>query len=67
MYAFAAQLLDAATEWGAGGKGGVYEGEDDDGHTEGGGLGEDAEGVGIAYALGPLIDRVVGGRATMIA
>jgi hypothetical protein len=42
VHAFAAQLLDAATEWGAGGKGGVYEGKDDDGHPEGSGLGEEA-------------------------
>ena len=42
VHAFPTQLLDAAVEWGAPSKSGVYEWEDDDRDAEGGGLGEDA-------------------------
>src|SRR5260221_90977 len=58
----AAQVLDAAPERGAGGERGIDEGKNDDRHAQAGGLGENAEGVGVADALGPLVDRVVGGR-----
>src|ERR1022692_3700417 len=40
----------------------LMNGEDDDRHGEAGRLGEDAEGVGIADALRPFVDRVVAGR-----
>lgn len=65
--AFAAQVLDAASEWGEGGECGVDEREDHDRDAEGGGLGEDAQGVGVADALPPFADRVKWPGPTMIA
>src|SRR6266571_7079593 len=58
----AAQVLDAAPERGAGGERGIDEGKNDDRHAQAGGLGENAEGVGVADALCPLVDRIVSGR-----
>jgi hypothetical protein len=60
-HAFGAQGLDAAAERGAAGQGGIDEGEHDGRHGEAGGLGEDAQSVGVADAMGPLVDGVVGG------
>jgi hypothetical protein len=60
--AFAAKILDAAAERSAGGQGGVDERENDDRDAEGSCLGENAEGVGVADALCPFVDRVVRGR-----
>ena len=60
--AFGAQGFDAAPERGTAGERGVDERQDDDRDAEAGGLGQDAEGVGVADALGPFVDRVVGGR-----
>ena len=62
VHAFGAQGFDAAAERGAAGQGGVDEREHDGRDAQAGGLGEDAEGVGVADALGPLVDGVVGGR-----
>ena len=62
VYAFGAEGFDAAPEWGAAGECGVDERQDDDGDAEGCCLGQDAEGVGVADALGPFVDGVVGGR-----
>ena len=60
--AFGAQGLDAAAERGTGGQGGVDEGQDDGRDGKAGGLGEHAQGVCVADALGPFADGVVGGR-----
>ena len=46
----------------AAGQRGVDEGQDHDRDVQAGSLGEDAEGVGVADAQGPFVDRVVGGR-----
>jgi hypothetical protein len=47
-HAFGAQGFDAAAERGAAGRGGVDEGEHDGRDAEAAGLGEDAQGVGVA-------------------
>jgi hypothetical protein len=39
----------------------VYEWKDDDGYAQTRIFGEDAEGVGVADAVGPFVDGVVGG------
>ena len=62
LHAFGAQGFDAAAERGAAGQGGVDEGEHDGRDAEAGGFSEDAEGVGVADAVGPFVDGVVGGR-----
>ncbi len=49
------------------GESGVYEGQGDDGDAQAWRFGEDAEGVGVADAVGPFVDCVVGRGATMIA
>ena len=59
---FGAEGFDAAAEGRAAGQRGVDEGQDHDRDVQAGGLGEHAEGVGVADAQGPLVDRVVGGR-----
>jgi hypothetical protein len=54
--------LEAAwPERDADGEGGVHEGQDCCRHAEAGRLGEHAQGVGVADALGPFADGVVGG------
>src|SRR5579863_2161513 len=60
--AFVAEGLDAAGKWLACGQCSVDEGQDDDWNRHAGGFGEDSEGVGVADAQGPFVDRVVGGR-----
>jgi hypothetical protein len=55
LHAFGAQGFDAAPERGAAGQGGVDEWQDHDPDAQAGGFGEDAQGVGVADALGPLV------------
>jgi hypothetical protein len=62
LHAFGAQGFHAAAERGATGQSGVDERQDHDGVAEAGGLGEGAQGVGVADAVGPLVDGVLGGR-----
>ena len=62
MHAFAAERFDAPAERDPAGKRGVHERQHDDRRVHSGHLGEDAEGVGIAGALRPFVDRVVGRR-----
>src|SRR5436190_7285145 len=59
--AFAAERVHAVLKWRSPGESGVYEGQDHDWDAKAGRFGEHAEGVGVAYAVGPLVDRVVGG------
>ena len=62
LHAFGAQGFDTAAERGAAGQGGVDERQDDGRDGEADGFGEDTQGVGVADALGPFVDGVVGGR-----
>ena len=62
MHPFAAESLDAPPERDPARERRVHERQHDDGGAHPGHLGEDAQGVGVADALGPLVDRVVGRR-----
>ena len=59
--AFAAQRVNAVLERRPPGESRVDEGQDHDWNAKAGRFGEDAEGVGVADAVGPLVDGVVGG------
>ena len=65
--AFGAEGFGAAAEGLAAGQHGVEEWQDHNRDVQAGGLGEHTQGVGVADAQCPLVDRVVAGRATMIA
>ena len=58
--ALAAQFVHALLEGRASGESRVDEGQHNDGDAEARGFGEDAESVGVADPVGPLVDRVVG-------
>ena len=53
-HSFGAQGFDAAHERRAAGQRGVHERQDDDRDAQAGGFGEDAQGVGVADAVGPI-------------
>ena len=61
-HALGPQQLDAAPEWDTAGERRVDERKDHGRHAQAGGLCEYAQGIGVADALRPLVDGVVGGR-----
>ena len=56
-----AQQREAAMECRVRGEGTVDEGQHDDGYAKADRFSEDAQGKGVAAAVGPFVDRVIGG------
>jgi hypothetical protein len=63
VHSFAAEGFHALPKWDPVSERRVDEWQDDDRRVQSGHLGEDAQGVGIADALCPFVDRVVCGRS----